>query len=58
MNKVYEKDKDGNTLLHIAIIILAEDLASYFILSSYFINRTPWLTWLNIQNKLFQTALH
>ena len=52
VNKVYEKDKDGDTLLHIAIIILAEELASYFI------NRTPWLTWLNIQNKLFQTALH
>ena len=52
VNRVYEKDKDGDTLLHISIIILAEDLASYFI------NRTPWLTWLNIQNKLLQTALH
>ena len=52
VNKVYRKDKDGDTLLHIAIIILAEELAFYFI------DRTPWFTWLNIQNKLLQTPLH
>ena len=52
VNKVYRKDNDGDTLLHIAIIILAEDLAFYFI------DRTPWFTWLNIQNMLLQTPLH
>ena len=52
VNKVYRKDEDSDTLLHIAILILAEDLAFYFI------DRTPWFTSLNIQNKLLQTPLH
>ena len=52
VNKVYRKDKDGDTLLHVAIIILAEGLAFDFI------DRTPWLAWLNIQNKLLHTPLH
>ena len=52
VNKVYGQDKDGDTLLHIAIIILAVDLAFYFI------NRSPCFTWLDIQNKMLQTPLH
>ena len=52
VKKVYKKDEDGDTLLHIALIILAPELALYFI------DMSPWFTWLNIKNKLSQTALH
>lgn len=51
VNKVYKKDEDGDTLLHIAIIILAQDLAFYFI------DRTPWYSWLDMRNNLSQTPL-
>ena len=52
VKKVYKKDEDGDTLLHIALIILAPELALYFI------DMSPWFTWLNVQNKLSQTPLH
>ena len=52
VNKVYRQDDDGDTLLNIALIILSPELALYFI------NRTPHFSWLNIPNKLFQSALH
>ena len=52
VNAVYRKDQDGDTLLHIAIISLAQYLVFDLI------NKTPCSTWLNIQNKLLQTPLH
>ena len=52
VNKVYRQDDDGDTLLNIALIILSPELALYFI------DRTPHFSWLNIPNKLFQSALH
>ena len=52
VRKVYKKDEDGDTLLHIALIILAPELAFYFI------DLSPTFTWLNIQNKLSQSPLH
>ena len=52
MNKVYRQDDDGDTLLHIAIIITEPDLVFYFI------DFTASSDWLNIKNKLSQTPLH
>ena len=52
VGKVYKKDEDGDTLLHIALIILAPELVLYFI------DLSPNFTWLNIKNKLSQTPLH
>ena len=52
VQKVYRQDDDGDTLLNIALIILAPELALYFI------DMTPHFSWLNIPNKLSQTPLH
>lgn len=52
VQKVYRQDDDGDTLLHIALIILSPEIAFYFI------DMTPHFSWLNIQNKLSQTPLH
>ena len=52
VQKVYRQDDDGDTLLNIALIILAPELALYFI------DMTPNFSWLNIPNKLFQSPLH
>ena len=52
VKQVYTQDKDGDTLLHIAIIILEPDLVHFFI------NMSPHFTWLNVRNKLSQTPLH
>ena len=52
VHQVYKQDNDGDTLLHIAIIMLEPDLVHYFI------NMSPHFTWLNIRNKLSQTPLH
>ena len=52
VSTVYRQDEDGDTLLHIAIINLEADIASYFIES------TPCPDWLNIKKKLSQNPLH
>ena len=52
VNKVYAKDDDGDTLLHIALIIMTPELVQYLI------DMTPHFTWLNIKNKISQTPLH
>ena len=52
MNKVYRQDDDGDTLLHIAIIITEPDLVFHLI------DFTASSDWLNIKNKLSQTPLH
>ena len=49
---VFKQDDDGDTLLHIAVTLLSLKLAFYII------DKTPCFSWLNIQNKLFQTPLH
>lgn len=50
--KVFRKDEDGDTLLHIALILLSPELAFYII------DRSPSFDWLNIKNKLSQAPLH
>ena len=52
VNKVYAKDDDGDTLLHIALIVMTPELVQYFI------DMSPHFTWLNIRNKISQTPLH
>ena len=52
VTEVFKQDEDGDTLLHIAVICLSLEL------SMYIIDNTPNFTWLNVQNKLFQSPLH
>ena len=52
VNTIYQKDDDGDTLLHIALITLSPELAIYFI------DMSPHFSWLNVTNKLLQTPLH
>lgn len=52
VKKVFAQDEDGDTLLHIALILLSPELAFSFI------DGAPSFTWLNIQNKLSQAPLH
>ena len=50
--KIYRQDEDGDTLLHIILIIPESELALYII------DHSPSSAWLNIKNKLSQTPLH
>ena len=52
VEKVFKKDEDGDTLLHLALILLSPELAFYII------DRAPSFDWLNIKNKLLQAPLH
>lgn len=49
---VFQQDKDGDTLLHLAIILQEICLAMYFI------NNAPSFNFLSTCNYLFQTPLH
>jgi ankyrin repeat protein len=51
-SRIYLRDKDGDTLLHIAIILREVTLAMVFI------GKAPSNTWLSFTNVLFQTPLH
>ncbi|XP_060579521.1 NF-kappa-B inhibitor cactus-like [Ruditapes philippinarum] len=51
-SRIYLRDKDGDTLLHTAIILRDETLAMMFI------GKAPSNTWLSFTNVLFQTPLH
>ncbi|XP_060579522.1 NF-kappa-B inhibitor alpha-like [Ruditapes philippinarum] len=51
-SRIYLRDKDGDTLLHIAIILRDDKLAMIFI------GKAPSNTWLSFTNVLFQTPLH
>ncbi|XP_060579523.1 NF-kappa-B inhibitor alpha-like [Ruditapes philippinarum] len=51
-SRIYLRDKDGDTLLHTAIILREVTLAMMFI------GKAPSNTWLSFTNVLFQTPLH
>lgn len=50
--RIYTRDKDGDTLLHTAIILREISLIMQFI------TKAPSHTWLSFKNLLFQTPLH
>lgn len=49
---IYARDRDGDTMLHTAIIL------QEFWLAMYFISKASSVTLLSLQNLLFQTPLH
>ncbi|KAH3838803.1 NF-kappa-B inhibitor cactus-like isoform X1 [Dreissena polymorpha] len=50
--ELFAKDEDGDTPLHLAIIL------EYLVLVSKIIQMAPTYTYLSMRNKLFQTPLH
>ncbi|XP_053398887.1 NF-kappa-B inhibitor epsilon-like [Mercenaria mercenaria] len=50
--KIYTRDRDGDTLLHIAVILMASKCIKLFI------SKAPICKWLSLKNMLFQTPLH